>query len=402
MENDPGVSSFGRSGIDLNEYRAAELVLNLAEAACGSDDDKLEEAYTLLKSIRQRVGYTGECGLDPAIRANRDKMFAALLYERQIEFAYEGKRFDDMRRWMLYNDDFGTCTRLGVKPLNGQRRHGIYLAVRPEVIQSTQQGIEQDKLNPESPAYDPSLVTREGISLDIDASPARLLEALAHRVAPVESSYAALWHDKEQLATRLHDDYIARIGWCDLKAFSLILPVIPAGTALQLSNGTTVRYAQLFNTPQVSRSDCNRGVCGIDGSTSTAAGASCVGDATTLFITGDMSFSYDANGLSSAYLSPRFKVIVMCNGGGGIFRFIKPTAGLPELERCFEVHRDIPVEKYADLFGLRYFEIDSETSAAEVLPRFFAENERPAILAVHTPHLYNAEVLRGYFRRARQ
>lgn len=244
--------------------------------------------------------------------------------------------------------------------------------------------------------------TMQALTRHIDASPARLLEALAHRVAPVESSYAALWHDKEQLATRLHDDYIARIGWCDLKAFSLILPVIPAGTALQLSNGTTVRYAQLFNTPQVSRSDCNRGVCGIDGSTSTAAGASCVGDETTLFITGDMSFSYDANGLSSAYLSPRFKVIVMCNGGGGIFRFIKPTAGLPELERCFEVHRDIPVEKYADLFGLRYFEIDSEASAAEVLPRFFAESERPAILAVHTPHLYNAEVLRGYFRRARQ
>ena len=121
----------------------------------------------------------------------------------------------------------------------------------------------------------------------------------------------------------------------------------------------------------------------------------------TLFITGDMSFSYDANGLSSSYLSPRFKVIVMCNGGGGIFRFIKPTAGLPELERCFEVHRDIPVEKYADLFGLRYFEIHDEASAAEVLPRFFAESEQPAILAVHTPNVYNAEVLRGYFRRAR-
>ena len=169
-------NKFNLSATPWFEIRFTEVVLNLAEAACGSDDGKLEEAYTLLKSIRQRVGYTGECGLDPAIRANRDKMFAALLYERQIEFAYEGKRFDDMRRWMLYNDDFGTCTRLGVKPLNGQRRHGIYLAVRPEVIQSTQQGIEQDKLNPESPAYDPSLVTREGISLDIDASPAEYAE----------------------------------------------------------------------------------------------------------------------------------------------------------------------------------------------------------------------------------
>ncbi|WP_273388981.1 2-succinyl-5-enolpyruvyl-6-hydroxy-3-cyclohexene-1-carboxylic-acid synthase [Barnesiella viscericola] len=243
--------------------------------------------------------------------------------------------------------------------------------------------------------------TMQALTRQIETAPAPFIEALVRRVSAVGSDYSDRWHDKERLAARLHDDYIARIGWCDLKAFSMILPAIPAGTALQLSNGTTVRYAQLFDCPQTSRNDCNRGVCGIDGSTSTAAGASCVDEAMTLFITGDMSFSYDANGLSSAYLSPRFKVIVMCNGGGGIFRFIKPTAGLPELERCFEVHRDIPVEKYADLFGLRYFEIHDEASVAEVLPRFFAESEQPAILAVHTPNVYNAEVLRGYFRRAR-
>ncbi len=31
-----------------------------------------------------------------------------MLNERKIEFAYEGKRVWDLRRWMLYNDDFGT------------------------------------------------------------------------------------------------------------------------------------------------------------------------------------------------------------------------------------------------------------------------------------------------------
>lgn len=244
--------------------------------------------------------------------------------------------------------------------------------------------------------------TMQSLTCHIDSQAASFLEVLSRSVFPIESDYSMLWHRKEVIATRLHDDYIAHVGWCDLKAFSLILPAIPPGTALQLSNGTTVRYAQLFKCEQVLRSDCNRGVSGIEGSTSTAAGAACVGEEMTVLITGDMSFSYDVNGLSSTYLSPRFKIIVMCNGGGGIFRFIKPTSDLPELETCFEIHRDISVEKYADLFGLRYFELNDEKLAAEVLSLFFAEKDRPAILAVHTPNVYNAEVLRGYFRRSRQ
>jgi hypothetical protein len=67
---------------------------------------------------------------------------SAILYERQIELAYEGKRFDDMRRWMLYDGGTqlpegapsswqltgwggNTCTWLGFKAFNGQRREAI-------------------------------------------------------------------------------------------------------------------------------------------------------------------------------------------------------------------------------------------------------------------------------------
>ena len=128
--------------------------------------------------------------------------------------------------------------------------------------------------------------TMQSLTCHIDSQAASFLEVLSRSVFPIESDYSMLWHRKEVIATRLHDDYIAHVGWCDLKAFSLILPAIPPGTALQLSNGTTVRYAQLFKCEQVLRSDCNRGVSGIEGSTSTAAGAACVGEEMTVLITG--------------------------------------------------------------------------------------------------------------------
>ncbi len=243
--------------------------------------------------------------------------------------------------------------------------------------------------------------TMQSLTRHIEASTSQFMRALSQRVAAVDSDYSQRWRIQETLATRWHNDYVARAGWSDLKAFSLILPAVPAGASLQLSNGTAIRYAQLFRCEQVARTHCNRGVSGIDGSTSTAAGAACVGEEMTVLITGDMSFSYDVNGLSSAYHTPRFKVIVLCNGGGGIFRFIQPTRELPELESCFEVHREIPVEKYADLFGFRYFELSDEESAPEVLACFFDERERPALLAVKTPNIYNGEVLRGYFERTK-
>ena len=79
------------------EIRFAEVLLNYAEAACGANH--FDEAVNALKRIRKRVGYTDNCGLDPAIFNDRAKLFEAILYERQIELAYEGKRFHDVRRW---------------------------------------------------------------------------------------------------------------------------------------------------------------------------------------------------------------------------------------------------------------------------------------------------------------
>ncbi|OQP38778.1 hypothetical protein A4H97_18855 [Niastella yeongjuensis] len=120
--------SFALNGLDYMELRYTELLLNLAEAAVGINN--LGDAMTYLKNIRERAGIEnrdGSYGLSAV--SGRDPMFAAVLNERKIELAYEGKRFWDLRRWMLFNNDFGTCARLGVKPLDGTRRTGIKIIV---------------------------------------------------------------------------------------------------------------------------------------------------------------------------------------------------------------------------------------------------------------------------------
>lgn len=136
-------NGFKQSAAPYMEIRYAEVLLNFAESACGAG--YLAEALEALRDIRRRVGYTGDCGLDNSLTSDRGKLFAAILYERQIEFAYEGKRFDDMRRWMLWDGGVGqsalkaswaltgfggnTCTYLGISPFNGHVRKGVELVV---------------------------------------------------------------------------------------------------------------------------------------------------------------------------------------------------------------------------------------------------------------------------------
>ena len=134
---------FMKNAAPLLSMRYAEVLLNFAEAACGAGHN--EEAVQALQQIRARVGYTSanNFGLPAGIGGDRAKLFAAILYERQIELAFEGNRYNDMHRWMLFDGGEGqasikpswaltgfggnTCNYLGVKPLNGTKRHQIVL-----------------------------------------------------------------------------------------------------------------------------------------------------------------------------------------------------------------------------------------------------------------------------------
>jgi hypothetical protein len=131
--------AFGECGMPYIEMRYAEVLLNLAEAAVGVG--KTGEAFDILKQIRRRAGYDEakypDFGLENS--GDRARMFEQVLFERRVEFAYEGKRYHDMRRWLLFDggDQFmtmggnvpgtwvltgfggNTCYWLGMLPLNG-------------------------------------------------------------------------------------------------------------------------------------------------------------------------------------------------------------------------------------------------------------------------------------------
>ena len=106
------------------EIRFAEVLLNLAEAANATG--RTQEAYDQLIALRRRAGIepgaNGLYGLQAGM--GRTQMQAAIMLERQIELAYEGKRFWDLRRNMLFEST-----------LNGTRRRGLRITLRVPAAQ---------------------------------------------------------------------------------------------------------------------------------------------------------------------------------------------------------------------------------------------------------------------------
>jgi len=213
----------------------------------------------------------------------------------------------------------------------------------------------------------------------------------------VKSDYFAYWNSVKQHYRLKRKQYVEQIEFSDMLAFHQICDSIPENYQLQLANSSTVRYAQLFDLNASLQVFCNRGTSGIDGSTSTAIGASIYREKPTLLITGDLSFLYDSNGLWNNYLRSDFRIIVINNDGGGIFRILPGKENTSNFERFFETKHNFKVRKYCEMFNFEYLFSDSEKSLKFAVSAFYEPSERPRLLEISTPRLLNDKILLGYF-----
>ena len=238
----------------------------------------------------------------------------------------------------------------------------------------------------------------QSLTRRIEANPDTFIPTLFQDSLTVKS-FCTIWKDAHTAGLRRHHKYLEKIGWSDMKAYETIFDFYqqnPDNLIMHLSNGTTIRYAQLFGDRVIAPNFCNRGVSGIDGCTSTAIGAAMVNGPAVL-ITGDMSFLYDISALSAITPKLQLKIVVVDNGGGGIFRFIDSTSSLPELEKYFVVKRNLDVEKVAASFGIKTYRADNADSLYEQLSNMMVE-DGPAVLVVKTDGKRSAEILKNYFK----
>ena len=215
--------------------------------------------------------------------------------------------------------------------------------------------------------------------------------------SPVESQYFKTWNKVKKIRLEKHKDYVKSIPFCDFKVFDSVLKHIPSNSMVQSSNSSTIRYLQLFNLNSSLTVFCNRGTSGIDGSTSTAVGASCVSEKPTVFITGDLSFFYDSNALWNNYIPSNFRIIIINNRGGGIFRILPGNKNSENFSTFFETNHTLTAKSISEHYRFDYISASSSEELDTKWPDFYAQSQRPKILEVFTPSLENDRILLSYF-----
>jgi 2-succinyl-5-enolpyruvyl-6-hydroxy-3-cyclohexene-1-carboxylate synthase len=231
----------------------------------------------------------------------------------------------------------------------------------------------------------------------VAADPAATLEAVAARLVARAAPAAA---EPGWLATHLAADRAARDGLereldrltssgeiFEGGVFWHLGRLLPEDAALVVSSSMPLRDLEAFLPASRRPVDLfsNRGLNGIDGVTSTAAGialarrvarpaaeegADPAFDARTVLVTGDVAFSHDLSGaLAAGRLGADLTVVLLDNGGGAIFDYL-PAAGFePGFSRHMTTPPGIGFAEVAGGCGLAYEAVESWKAFAEALER---------------------------------
>jgi len=216
----------------------------------------------------------------------------------------------------------------------------------------------------------------------IPVSPHVFLEQLAPALQSVSVEKSLLNRLEDEIQKK-KEAFLKTVGFGELSALDQVLKRLPQKTNLHLANSMSVRYVNyLGGIPPATAVYCNRGTSGIDGSNSTAVGASLVTDKLNILITGDLAFFYDRNAFWHQEDISNLRVILLNNNGGGIFNMIPGPKGQSAHEKLFLTPHGLNASFLAKEFGMIHYEASTPEDLKTTLTTFFNPSDKPKILEI--------------------
>jgi 2-succinyl-5-enolpyruvyl-6-hydroxy-3-cyclohexene-1-carboxylate synthase len=97
------------------------------------------------------------------------------------------------------------------------------------------------------------------------------------------------------------------------------------------------------------------------------------------------------------YLGENFKVIVMNNNGGNIFKFIGDPQLMKSCERFFTTPHHVNIKSLVEAYGLKYIACHKDSEQVDALRELFT-SDRATVLEIFTEAELNTQNYKGYFK----
>ena len=245
--------------------------------------------------------------------------------------------------------------------------------------------------------HDPLMTLTDIVECDTDSINA-LLASLCE--AP-DTDERCRFHDRWQSfldAYAAHADAYAPeySQMATVKYFEEQLADLDIDICVHYANSSAVRLACIYAQHYVW---CNRGVNGIEGSLSTAAGFSLATHDMTVCVIGDLSFFYDQNALWNSNLRGNLRIILLNNRGGGIFRQLPGLSDSPAADDLVMASHENTAQGICTQNDIGYLSAKNmDEMQIGVVTLLTRESERPMLLEVFTDSNDDVKALEKYFK----
>ena len=245
--------------------------------------------------------------------------------------------------------------------------------------------------------HDPLMTLTDIVECDTDSINA-LLASLCD--AP-DTDERCRFHDRWQSfldAYAAHADAYAPeySQMATVKYFEEQLADLDIDICVHYANSSAVRLACIYAQHYVW---CNRGVNGIEGSLSTAAGFSLATNDMTVCVIGDLSFFYDQNALWNSNLRGNLRIILLNNRGGGIFRQLPGLNDSPAADDLVMASHENTAQGICTQNDIGYLSAKNmDEMQIGIVTLLTRESERPMLLEVFTDSNDDVKALEKYFK----
>ena len=197
------------------------------------------------------------------------------------------------------------------------------------------------------------------------ANPGSLFRSFAEQLEPRgDRAWLETWLAASRAADLEVDTFFTELGdeLFEPRVHRDLSALLPPQSTVYVASSMPVRDLEAFlpATARPLRFLANRGANGIDGLVSSGLGAAAASGERTFVVTGDVGLYHDMNGLLAASrLGVEATIVVMNNGGGGIFDFLPIARHRDGYEELFGTPTGLDLAKVAGLYGLRFTRVAS-------------------------------------------